>query len=308
MPRIVDPEIVRRWAELAVNGMTVAEIRKAHKDQTGKTVDPRTIERALKKTAAEISERTATAAELQRGIQVHGEQLIAGLDPLIKSVKSTVSSQINPLPIYAIGSNHVAVGSSFADRTGDSWTVQVGGGDSVVLRLLKEHLPEDRAWKALVAFTESTANWVAARIEFASAIQLELDGIPLKSGISSTSGESFELSGLSAIEQAAVDARLDGRQVIGELLDTLVVDPTIGGVRLDLTKLSAFEVFDIGDFRKLISEGITTVMKSSVGRDVLTSRTAFDRTTANLVDELTMLKMVTYLPGTCKSCRRFRQG
>lgn len=105
-----------------------------------------------------------------------------------------------------------------------------------------------------------------------------------------------------------MDARLDGRQVIGELLDTLVVDPTIGGVRLDLTKLSAFEVFDIGDFRKLISEGITTVMKSSVGRDVLTSRTAFDRTTANLVDELTMLKMVTYLPGTCKSCRRFRQG
>ena len=78
MPRSVDPADVRRWAELGVIGKTIAEIRKAHRERTGKQVDPRTIERALVKTQSEIAERTATAAELQRGIRVHGEQLLAG--------------------------------------------------------------------------------------------------------------------------------------------------------------------------------------------------------------------------------------
>lgn len=307
MPRSVDPADVRQWAELAVLGKTIAEIRKAHREKTGKRVDPRTIVRALEKTQAEIAERTATAAELQRGIRVHGEQLLAGVEPLAKAVGSTTSGRLNPHPTYAIDADQLTIGSSIAEQKGDSWRIQIAGEHSTELRLLREHLPKDKIWKMLDEFSDSTANWVTARVKFANEIKRELMKIPKKLGISSpTAKQPFELAGLTIIDAAAAAARVEGSHGIDDLLGTLASDTGLGGVSLGLTKLSSLQVPDIKKFRTAISDGVRAVMSSSVGQNVLTSRTAFDRTGANLLDELTMLKMTTYLPGTCKSCKRFR--
>ena len=309
MPRSVDPVHTRRWAELAVLGKTVAEIRRDHKNQTGKVVDPRTIERALVRTQAEIAERTATSAELQRGIRAHGEQILAGIGPIDKAVRSVASSPLNPLPIYALSSNQITVGASIADRDGDSWKIQIAGEDSIELRLLKEHLPNDKVWKMLENFSDSVANWITARVNFASSIKQELKNIAKTLGNSTESDEEpFELAGLTQIDAAAATARIEGLAGIDELLDSLVVDSQSDGARIDLTKLSSLWVPDIDKFRATVSHGVGAVMKSQVGRDILTNKTAFDRTASNLRDELAMLRMVTYLPGTCTSCKRFRLG
>ena len=307
MPRVVNPTYVRRWAELAAQGMTIAEIRRAHHERTGKRPDPRTIERALVKTQAEIAERTANAAELQRGMRVHGEQLVVGLDPIVKAIKSTTSGHLNPHAMYAIDSNRLSMGGVTADTSGDSWKIQITGEDSIELRLLKEHLPNDKAWKMLEEFSTSIANWVTTRVNFAVEIKRELNKVPGKLGISSTDvKEPFELAGLAKIDMTAATARIEGSSGVDDLLDTLVDDSGSGGVSLDSTNLTPLQVPDIDKLRTVISDGVDAVTKSSIGRDVLTSWTAFDRLRANLLDELAMLRMTTYLPGTCKSCKRFR--
>lgn len=307
MPRTADPEHVQRWAELWAKEKTIAQIRKDHLERTRKTVDPRTIQRALERTQAEFAERAATTAELRRGIRVHGEQLLKSLEPLTKAVRSTIRGQLNPLPIYAIDTNQVAVGSSIAKRKGGSWSVQIAGEDAIELRLLMEHLPNDRAWQKLAEFSGSAAKSITARIEFASEIKREFDEV-LKSLTCSgtTTAEPFEQAGLSVIDVAVSAARIDGRLGIDKLLDSLNFDSRSGDLRIGSTKLLSIEEGGIEKYRTVISNGVQVVLKSGIGQDVLTTRTAFDRAASNLLDELTTLGLVTYLPRTCRSCRRFR--
>ena len=250
MPRTTDLAHVRHWAELSVQGKTIAEIRKAHKERTKKMVDPRTIQRALERTQAEIAERTATAAELQRGIRVHGERLLASTEPLMKTVSSTTSGRLNPHPIYAIDAKHLTIGSSMAEQRGGSWRVQIRGDDAIEFRLLKEHLPNDKTWQKLERFSNSIADWITARIEFAFEIKRELKKVPKVLGISSTTtAEPFEQTGLTKIDAAAATARTEGVLNVDELLDSLAVDMEHGGVRLDSTTLSSLHVVDIASFR-----------------------------------------------------------
>lgn len=307
MPRTADPEHVRRWAELRVQEKTIAQIRKDHLERTGKTVDPRTIERALERTQAEIAERTSTAAELQRGIRVHGEQLLASVDPLMKTVRSAISGQLNPRPMYAIDATVVTVGGAVGAKKGDSWQVQIKDEKAVELRLLKEHLPHDKAWQRLERFSESIANWITARIGFASEIKLKLTQVATSRDPSGTAAtEPLEQAGLAVIDAAAAIACVSGVRSIDDLLKSLDIDSKSGDVWVGLTKLSSRKKGDVGKFRTKISIGVKAVMKSDLGRDVLTTKAAFDRAGSDLLDELATLRLTTYLPGTCKSCKRFR--
>jgi len=307
MPRTTDPTFVRRWAKLAVQEKTIAEIRKDHRERTGDPVDPRTIERALEGTQAEIAERTATAAELQRGIRVHGEQLLASIDPLMKAVRSAISGQLNPRPMYAIDATVVTVGGAVGAKSGDLWQVQIKDEKAIELRLLQQHLPYDKAWQRLEKFSKSTANWVTARISFASEIKLKLTRVAISRDASGPATEAtLEQAGLAVIDAGASVARINGKRGIDDLLESLVIDPKSGDVRVGSTKLSSLEEGELDNFRTAISKGVKAVMKSDVGRDVMTTRTAFDRAGSNLVDELATLRLATYLPGRCKSCKRFR--
>ena len=308
MPRSVDPSHARHWAELSLQGLTTAEIRKAHRGRTNKVVDPRTIERALEKTKSEIAERAASAAELQLGIREHTKQLMASIDPLTKAIRSTTSGKLNPLPMYAIATDHVTVGVSTADLKGASWDVRIPGEDSIELRLLKEHLPKDKAWKMLEKFSDSTTAWIVARIHFSTQIKRELNKVRLVLDISTSAEEPFELAGLTKIESAAATDRIEGGHNVYELLSTLVIDPARGGAWLGSTRVTSVRVPDIDQLRTAISDRVGAVIGSDKGRDVLTTWTAFTRAGSDLLDELAMLKMVTYLPGTCRSCKRFRLG
>ena len=307
MPRSVDPRYVRRWAELADQEKTVAEMRRDHRKRTGKVVDPRTIERALARTRAEIAERTATAAELQRGIRLHGEQLLASIDPLMKTVRSTITGQLNPAPVYAIDKTSLTLGSSIAEKRGDTWRVQLAGEKTIELRLLREHLPSDKVWKLLAKFSESMADWITARIGFAFEINRKLTPVARSLDRSMTQkGQPFERAGLSLIDVAAANARINGNAAIDDLLDSLAVDSTSGDLHLGPTKLCSVRKADVEDVRSAISSGVGLIMKSDVGLSILTAKTAFDRAGSDLVDELATLKFTTYLPGTCASCKRFR--
>ena len=307
MPRTTDPTFVRRWAKLAVQEKTIAEIRKDHWERTGEPVDPRTIERALERTRAEIAERTATAAELQRGIRVHGEQLLASVDPLMKAVRSAISGRLNPRPTYAIDATLVTVGGAVGAKRGDLWQVQIKDEKAIELRLLQQHLPYDKAWQRLEKFSKSTANWVAARISFASEIKQKLTQVAISRDASGPATEvTLEQAGLAVIDAGASVARINGKRGIDDLLESLVIDPKSGDVRVGSTKLSSLEEGELDNFRTAISKGVKAIMKSDVGRDVMTTRTAFDRAGSNLVDELATLRLATYLPGACKTCKRFR--
>ncbi|MDG0867820.1 hypothetical protein [Candidatus Lucifugimonas marina] len=303
MPRTVNPTHARQWAELALQGLTVAEIRKKHRDRTGKVVDSRTIERALKKTKAEIAERAASAAELQHAIREHSKHLLAGIDPLTKAIKSTTTGRLNPLPLYAVTVNKVAIGSVTAELAGSSWRVRIPSEESIELRLLKEHLPSDKMWKQLDKFSDSVAHWIAMRTRFAAQIQIELAAGP---GAPESVDEPFEMAGLSRIETAAANDRIKSDHSVDEVLRDLVIDPDQGGIWLGSTKLTSLSFDDVDDLRTMISAKVRGVSVSDVGRDILTSWTALTRASSGLLEELAMLRMVTYLPGTCKSCKRFR--
>jgi hypothetical protein len=308
MPRSVNPAHARRWAELAIQGSTVAEIRKAHHERTGKTVDPRTIERALEKTKAEIAESAASAAELQHGIREHSKQLMASIDPLTKAIRSTVSGKLNPLPMYATTADHIAVGVSRADSTGGSWKVSIPREDSIELRLLKEHLPNDKSWKMLEKFSDSAVGWIEARLIFAAQIKLELQTLPESLGVSTVVAEPFDMAGLAAIESTAVSARIEDGRDIDDLLSTLTIDSTRGVANLGSVSVTSFRPTSLDKLRVSISERVGVVTSSKIGQDTLTSWASFARAGTNLLDELAILKLVTYLPGTCSSCKRFRLG
>ena len=306
MPRTANPDHVRRWAELFAEEKTIAQIRKDHRDRTGKTVDPRTITRAIEKTRAEIAVNAANVAEIRRGIREHGEKLLASLEPLAKVVRSTVRGQLNPLPIYAIDTDHAKLGTSTANYAGDSWNIQISGDNAIELRLLQEHLPNDKFWRMLEKFSGSASRWIAARVSFASGMKREFGRASRLAGDSVTPAVPFEQAGLSMIDEAACTARIEGRVGIDELLDLLVLGPGSRDLRIGNTRLSSVEQGDIEHYRSLISERAKAVMSSNVGQGVLTARAAFDRMASNLLDELSILGLVTHLPGTCSSCRRFR--
>lgn len=229
------------------------------------------------------------------------------LEPLVKAVRSTIRGQLNPLPMYAIDTSHVTVGTSFAEKKGDTWRVQIKGEEAIELRLLREHLPKDKLWQRLEKFSESTANWITTRIRFASEIKLKLTQIATSRDVSgTTSVEPFEIAGLSVIDAAAFVARIDGKRGIDELLDSLFFDSRSSDLRVGSIRLLSIEAGDVGKYRTAISNGAKAVMKSGFGRGVLTTKTAFDRTGSDLLDELAVLRLVTYLPGTCSSCKKFR--
>ena len=307
MPRITNPEYVKRWTEQAFHGMTIGEIRRDHKNRTGKSTDQRTVERAIQRIQREALERAATTAELQRGIRQHGEQLVRSLDPLSEAVRSTMSGKLKPLPMYAVDLNVVTIGSNTAEKKGDTWSVQTKGADGIELRLLREHLPNDKLWQRLEKFSKSIADWIAARIEFAYLIKRELTEGSNSSDVSGTAiVETFDRAGLAVIDSVASAARIDGRHGIDELLDSLVFDSMSGDLGIGSTRLLSIEKGDIEKYRTVISKGVKVVMQSGIGRGVLTARIAFVQATSDLLDELTILGLVTYLPGTCSSCKRFR--
>jgi hypothetical protein len=209
--------------------------------------------------------------------------------------------------MYAVDLNVVTIGSNTAEKKGDTWSVQTKGADGIELRLLREHLPNDKLWQRLEKFSKSIADWIAARIEFAYLIKRELTEGSNSSDVSGTAiVETFDRAGLAVIDSVASAARIDGRHGIDELLDSLVFDSMSGDLGIGSTRLLSIEKGDIEKYRTVISKGVKVVMQSGIGRGVLTTRTAFVQATSDLLDELTILGLVTYLPGTCSSCKRFR--
>ena len=149
MPRKFDDAKKKEWLELSEQGKTERWI--AHRS----ACDVRTVKKAI------------NDARLKRDVVVARIELVRDAlrkhqDSLLEEIDQIMSSLVIPPRDFAVLSWHREGNSIFNDT--DEQIKLETGEDSTMRRLLKEHLRQDKLWRALAQWEKANANHLAARV------------------------------------------------------------------------------------------------------------------------------------------------
>lgn len=162
MPRKFTDTDKRRWLESFEGGRSEKQI--AREDAK---CDPRTVKRGIEEARTKQDARLARAELLKEALRKHQDSLLKELDEILSSLALPTEGYV-PLP-WHYGGDRIL--TEIDIETGKKQTRDVSespaastAGEGVVRRLLREHLKNNRLWKALARWRKAYTAHLADRM------------------------------------------------------------------------------------------------------------------------------------------------
>jgi len=291
-----------KWLELYDSGKTEKWIAREYAK-----CDPRTVKRGIEEARRRQDARIARAEILKEALRKHHDSLLGELDQMLSSL-AVPADDFVPLSWLHDGQSVLTQPQAVTEHQ----TVDVPKSHRVsrdreqtVRRLLRQHLKNDRLWKALAEWEKAYAAHITARIalqrrtvdilEEKTGYELvDRDGVSPPFVCSYTTGDLFF--------KAALRKGFGTPKSIDLESDT-VANTATGDVRYRGSILAVAPGHEKSTRRNLVN-ALRTLEESPEVNQVLSTYGALEEITERTRQVVEHLKLLGLIPGQCEICQR----
>jgi len=297
MPRKFPNAKKQEWLELYEQGKSEKWI--AHRAGC----DTRTVKKGI--TDASLKRDVVLAR-----IEVVKDALRKHQDDLIEELERIISDLVMPEKDHAPISWHRGANSVFGDIDG-----QVGPRsieDTVMRRLLKEHLRQDKLWRVLAEWGKANAHHMAARMRLqrrtVTLIQEKtgynvIDGDGPPPFVCSYTAGLVLYKGAIDMAFATPEERAGGRAI--KIMESAIsIGPRGGDVSFENRLILAVVPGSEQRTKQQLLEALKDLSKSEEVGGVVETHQTLERTTTKARQTAEMIRLVGLVPGQCEICRR----
>jgi hypothetical protein len=297
MPKKFDNAKKKEWLELYEQGKTERWI--AHRSGC----DVRTVKRAINDARLKRDVAAARIELVKDALHSHQEGLLEELDQIKASL-------VIPERDFAVLSWNRGRNSIF-DDAGEQIKLETGE-DRTMKRLLRQHLRQDKLWKALAQWEKSRTNHLAARLALQRktvALLEEKTGYKLvdDDGISRfvcsyTAGYVIYKNAID-MAFAAPDEKAQ-KDIIKKMEAAITVNTSKGDVVFRSGTILAVVPGSEKRIKQHLLDALTDLGKSPEGKAVEETCQALEQITTKARQVVEDIRLLGLVPGQCDICRR----
>jgi len=297
MPRKFEDAKKKEWLEFYEQGKTEKWI--AHRAGC----DGRTVKKAINEARLKRDVVVARVELVKDALRKHQDSLLEELDQIM-------SGLVIPPKAFAVLSWHRGENSIFSD-TDEQIKLRVAQ-DSAMRRLLKEHLRQDKLWRALAQWEKANANHLAARVVFQrrTVASLEektsyelIDGEGTPPFVYSyTAGPLFYKAAID-VAFATPEERAQGSP-IRNMETAISVNTDNGDVVFEKGSILAVAPGSEERTKQNLIDAFRILTESHEVKSVVESCRALEQITTKTKQIVEYIRLLGLVPGQCEICRR----
>ena len=301
MPKITPIAVAKKWLERLDEGETEAQIARSE----GK--DLRTVRGAIEKGRRERDMAVVRKDTLSESYRRHLDDMLTTL----ANLNSLIGSPPDELPLRYPGSQQPTewrlAGCKVICNGTESPQVVCSLEETLVFKLLREHLKGDQLWKHYAAWKTQLGQVVESHLRLSEKTKTGLEkSTKLLIGISDEKGDHITPEGAHLAYRFAVKEAAETKGVLAQHEDALFEEGEDGIVQYDMDGVRWMMGKGPGLHDQL--KGVMQRLPGSPEVERLrNSRVKMEEAAQQSTEIIALIRAGWYVPGKCRVCERMKQ-
>ena len=300
MPKQTPIAVAKKWLERSDEGEAEAQIARSERK------DQRTVRGAIERVRRERDLALVRRDILRESYRRHLDELL----DMLNNLNGVVGPPPDELPLRHPGSQQPMEWSLCSCKVSvgtDNPQVICPLEDTLIFRLLREHLQGDHLWRYFDAWKRQLGQVIESHLRLSERTKTELENITgLRIGSADERGNHITPEGAHLIYRFALQEALEGMGVlvqeanfIQEDGDDEIVQYDEGGARWMLGK-------GPGLYDRL-KETLRALSGSTEMERIRNSRVKMDEAAQQAKEIIALIRAGWHVPGKCRACERMKQ-